>query len=119
MAITVILPVIVFSWFYGKNIGIVAGLLTLPTNFMMATIFGLPWWDKVFMRGAGIAGTLGCVSMGLLVGYMRDLSMKTSKEISTRKQAENRVKRHQNQLNEQSFQLQKKNKKPKICGKPR
>ncbi len=113
MAITVILPVITFSWFYGKNIGIAAGLLSLPTNFMMAIIFGLPWWDKVFMRGAGIVGTLGCVSMGLLVGYLRDLSLKASFEISTRKQAENRVKRHQNQLNEQSFMLQRKNKKLK------
>jgi len=111
MAITAVLPVIVFSWGYGKNIGIAAGLSTLPANFMMALIFGLPWWDKVFMRGNGIAGTVGCVFMGLIIGHMRDLSMKTSKEISTRKQAESKIKKHQNQLNEQSLELQKKNKK--------
>jgi PAS domain-containing protein len=110
MAITAILPVIVFSWFYGKNIGIAAGIATLPANFIMALIFGLPWWDKIFMRGAGIAGTVGCVFMGLIIGYMRDLSMKTRKEISARNQAENKIKKHQNQLNEQSFELQKKNK---------
>jgi PAS domain S-box-containing protein len=110
MAITAVLPVIVFSWIYGKNIGIVAGLSTLPANFMMAIIFGLPWWDKVFMRGAGIAGTAGCVFMGLIIGHMRDLSMNTSKEILVRNQAENKIKKHQNQLNEQSFELQKKNK---------
>ena len=110
MAITAILPVIVFSWFYGKNIGIAAGIATLPANFMMAIIFGLPWWDKIFMRGAGIAGTVGCVFMGLIIGYQRDLSMKTRKEISVRKQAENKIKKHQNQLNEQSLELQKKNK---------
>ncbi len=111
MAITAVLPVIVFSWGYGKNIGIAAGLSTLPANFMMALIFGLPWWDKVFMRGHGIAGTVACVFMGLIIGHMRDLSMKTSKEISTRKQAESKIKKHQNQLNEQSLELQKKNKK--------
>ena len=41
---------------------------------------------------------------------MRDLSMKTRKEISVRNQAENKIKNHQNQLNEQSLELQKKNK---------
>ena len=111
MAITAILPVMVFSWVYGKNIGAAVGIATLPANFMMAIIFGLPWWDKIFMRGAGIAGTAGCVFMGLIIGHLRDLSMKTSKEILVRKQAENTIKKHQKQLNEQSLELQNKNKK--------
>ena len=111
MAITVVLPVIVFSWVYGKYVGMAVGLSTVPANFIMALIFALPWWDKIFMRGAGIAGTVGCAFMGLIIGHLRDLSLKTNKEISVREQAEDKIKEYQKQLNEQSLELQKKNKK--------
>ena len=109
MAITAIIPVIIFAWFYGSYIGILAGAATMPANFVMALIAGIPWWEKVFMRSAGIFGTICCMGLGLLVGYMRDLAMKTNREIADRKNAEARIRSQQDRLNEQARELELKN----------
>lgn len=113
MAITVILPVPIFAWFYGRNIGVFVGAATLPANFIMALITGMPWWEKIFSRGAGVFGTIGCILMGLVVGYMRDLTRKTNLEIANRKRTEEKIRKHQDQMNEQAHELQKKNQKLK------
>jgi len=111
MAITAILPVLVFSWFYGRNTGIILGLATVPANYIMALILGLPWWDKIFMQGAGVPGTMGCIIMGMIIGHMRDLVMKTNMEIADRKQTEKEILKHQDRLKEQTLELQTQNKK--------
>ena len=111
MAITAILPVMVFAWFYGRNLGIILGLATVPANYILALIMGLPWWEKIFMLGAGVPGTVGCIIMGIIIGHMRDLFMKTNMEIADRKETEKEILKHQDRLNDQTLELQTQNKK--------
>ncbi len=109
MAISVVPVVIVTAWFFGLKAGMYAGLLTLPANFIMALLTGLPWWELVFMRGAGILGTIFTTSVGAIVGGMQDLAAKTNREICERKQAEKAYLQQRDLLQQQSQELEQKN----------
>ena len=98
MAITVVLVVIAVAWCFGLKAGICAGVLTMPLNYFMSVVAGLPWWELVFMHGAGVSGTAGCILMGAIVGGMRDLTVKINMEISERKQAEGKIRQQRDQL---------------------
>ena len=63
------------------------------------------------MLGAGVPGTMGCIIMGMIIGQMRDLAMKTNMEIAEREQTEKEILKHQDRLNEQTLELQTQNKK--------
>ena len=70
MAIPVIIPVVAFGWLFGMRVGLCAGVLSLPANYLMSVALGIPWWEVVFTKGSGFAGTLGCIIVGTIVGWL-------------------------------------------------
>ncbi len=109
MAITVIIPVIVVGWMFGMVPGILAGVLTLPANFFMAVVLGIPWWGRVFLGASGVSGTVGCILIGALVGRMSDLAIRINLEIFERKRAEDMLSHQRDRLDIQAKELQEKN----------
>lgn len=105
MAISAGIPVVFFGWLYGFVPGILAGALTLPANFVMSLLFGIHWWEKVFMAGAGVSGTIACVVLGGVVGRMHDLAVNVEKEVERKTQAEREIQEKQQQLNTLHEQL--------------
>jgi len=123
MTITVIIPVVVSGWLFGLVPGICAGVLTVPLNLFMALIVGVSWWDQAFGGGAGIVGTVGCILVGTVVGWIRDLTLKINTELSDRKRAEAQIKQQHDELEETHKKLKQhtsnENWLLKRCGKPK
>ncbi|MFC1591940.1 PAS domain S-box protein [Thermodesulfobacteriota bacterium] len=79
MTIVALVLVVTIAWLYGFLPGLCAGCLGLVANIFMFMLFGLDWWDRMFVNGAGVPGTIGFLAIGAIVGRMRDLSLQSKK----------------------------------------
>ncbi len=105
MAITSIIPVVVISGVYGMKAGILAAVLTLPANYVMAIIVGISWWDSVFMRGAGVFGTFGTIIIAALVGKLSELVVNIRSETRMRRRIESRIVKQRDELSASNRKL--------------
>jgi PAS domain S-box-containing protein len=113
MAISATIPVIVVGWVYGFMWGISTALLSLVANILMYKLFGVNWFEGMISSPGGIPGTLALISIGAIVGHIRDLSMRLKKELLERKQVEKELQKHREELDElvkqRTDELQKSN----------
>ena len=81
----VMLPVIVTGWFYGTWPGLLAGLGGFLLDVLLLTLAGEAGW-AVMIRSMPGSGLL--VLVGIVVGRLRDLGERATRELTERKEAE-------------------------------
>lgn len=69
------LPVVTAAWLFGLPGGLLATLLSLPLNTLLLQATGHPGWDAV-VRAGGVPGTAALLLIGVVVGLLRDLSLR-------------------------------------------
>ena len=87
MAVLVSVPVAALAWLWGFRAGLVAGLLSLPSNTLLFNFVGLGGWDPVFLEGGG-PGQIVVVLIGAGIGRLRELDKRRKEEITERRQTE-------------------------------
>ncbi len=79
MSIAAVIPVATVGWFFGMIPGLCAGILSLPLNIGMYTLYGMDWLEKLFVHGAGIQGTVSLIIVGTIVGRISDVRTQLNK----------------------------------------
>ena len=99
MGAVAIIPVITAAWVYGAAAGCAAGLLSLAANIVICQILGIDWYVRIIKSGAGIAGTIIFIIIGIVIGRISDLSRRLKKELAHKEQIE-----HELEVNRQSLE---------------
>ena len=79
MAISAIVPIIAVGWFYGRKLGIYAGIVSFPINILMYQVFQTSPMEGIMLNGGGILGTCSLILIGAVIGRVRDLSIQLKK----------------------------------------
>jgi len=95
-AALVILPVVIIAWLWGKWVGLLSGLLAFPLNTILLNLASKSGWD-VILRDQGGAGSIAVLFIGVIVGYMSDLSQDLNRELMKRRQAEETLRQSEDQ----------------------
>ena len=98
LPIVAVIPVIVIAWLYGSLSGLITGVLFFPLNMFMLTVIGISWGAYMLETGGGIAGTIGLIFIGLIVGRLSDLGRRLRKELRARRIIEEELKLHRESL---------------------
>jgi len=70
MSMCALIVVVAVGWHLGLGWGILAGLLSMPLNILLAASLGIDWRARMI---ALFPGTLGMVFIGAVVGHMSSL----------------------------------------------
>jgi len=106
---SVMLPVVVIGWFFGKLAGISAGVLSLPAVICCQALFAPEEWSHFLRHGPALAGTGTCMVVGAVVGLLRDLGLQLKRELYERERDEREIGAHQQRLDAQARELRYKN----------
>jgi hypothetical protein len=74
-----ILPVVAAGWYYGLQVGLLAGLLTFPLNTLLLNLAGEPGWGVLILTG-GIPTYAVAVLIGTIVGHLHNLGEQMKQE---------------------------------------
>jgi two-component system, chemotaxis family, CheB/CheR fusion protein len=82
------LPIVIIAWAWGgiKN-GLIAGVVTMVFTTLLFIISGEHGWFALF-RHNGLPGSITAVTLGGIVGYLRDLREKVNAQLEDRKKAD-------------------------------
>lgn len=82
------LPIVIIAWVWGgiKN-GLIAGVVTMIFTTLLFNISGEHGWNAIF-RHNGLPGSIAALTIGAIVGYLRDLREKVNAQLEDRKKAE-------------------------------
>jgi NtrC-family two-component system sensor histidine kinase KinB len=82
-----ILPVVAAGWYYGLQVGLLAGLLTFPLNTLLLNLAGEPGWAVLISTG-GMPTYAVAVLIGAIVGHLHNLGEQMKRELIQRQQME-------------------------------
>ncbi len=94
MAMLAIIPVIASAWLYGMLPGVGTALLTLPVTYLLYNLSDT--WANT--AEALVFGSAGLVVVGIVVGRLRETSLRLKTEIIERSRVEEELKKHQDEL---------------------
>ena len=83
VAITGIAPVLAAGWAFGVRVGLIAGVLSWPLNFLLGTLVGPVDWH-VWVQAGSVIGVAGQVAAGGTVGWLQELRAQARREIAER-----------------------------------
>jgi signal transduction histidine kinase len=86
VAALALIPVAAVGWLWGMRAGLLAGLMALPLHVLLLALTMGEAWD-VMIRG-GLPGSVALVLIGAVVGRLRDLGERASRELGERRRAE-------------------------------
>lgn len=86
-----VFPVGVAAWLWGLWAGLVAGLLGILLNTLLANLAGREGWGALIGTPGGALGAAVMVLTGMVIGRLRDLEERARREIAKRKHAEERL----------------------------
>jgi len=95
--ILAVVPVLVVAWLFGRQGGLVSGVLAFPLNSLLVILAADADWHLWVREGGGV-GTGALVVVGAAVGQLRDLGDRLKREITERKRAEEKLKEHSGKL---------------------
>ena len=99
MPTAVVIPVFAAGLLYGRRSGAVAALCAVPANIFLCMLMGLDWKDLALGPGS-ISGAVALIAIGTIMGYLSDLRIQLSQELTKRTQAEHELLQHQEKLTE-------------------
>jgi len=80
-------PVVVLGWLFGAWGGLLAGVLSVPTNADLLLVVGEPGWAIVAQSGGGEGSAL-VVVVGSVIGLLRDLGVRLDRHLTEWRRAE-------------------------------
>jgi PAS domain S-box-containing protein len=86
VAVLIVIPVLLTSWFFGTLAGIISGILTYPLLLVLvslATGSFVGWFDASIFLGAGMT-----LLVGVIVGRLSEMRVNVIYELKLRKAAE-------------------------------
>ena len=82
-----IFPVIAAAWFFGRRMGLIVGLLSIPLNTLLLNLVGEePGGLGVVIHSGGGVGTIIILLIGMVVGRLRDLGHQLKRQLAEREQ---------------------------------
>ena len=82
-----VVPVLTAGWLLGWRGGLLAGILAFPAHTSLILILSNAGWVDWLARGGGL-GSAALVLVGLVSGWLRDLTRRATRELVVRRHAE-------------------------------